>query len=319
VIKSLKIHRYIYVALPYIALVIAHLIWGANFVVAKVTLQEFPPMSLGFLRFALASLLLVPFIAVFEKKELKVHLDHLPRLVIASLLLIPIQIALFYIGLPKTSAIDASVLSMGVPVLSVLVGWWFLKEKLYWVNLAGIVLGLFGAVLILGLPLIFLGEFSNKNLFGNLLLIISNGCFVFGAILAKDLIKKYNPLIFTAITFMVATITFLVPAALEYINNPTWVSQVSIIGVLGLLYITALSSISAFILLNWGFEKIGIIKSNLFHYMEPAVAATVAVPLLGERISFSFIIGTCLVVLGVYWGTLGKESHHHPHHKHHRS
>jgi len=48
--------------LPYIALIIAHLIWGANFVVAKVTLEEFPPMSLAFLRFSIASLLLIPFL-----------------------------------------------------------------------------------------------------------------------------------------------------------------------------------------------------------------------------------------------------------------
>ena len=41
--------------IPYLALILAHLIWGINFIVAKITLQEFPPMSLAFLRFALAS------------------------------------------------------------------------------------------------------------------------------------------------------------------------------------------------------------------------------------------------------------------------
>lgn len=318
-IKNFHLPRYLLIILPFIALAAAHIIWGVNFVVAKVTLEEFPPMTLGFLRFSLSLLLLIPFIAVFEQKELKIQLDHLPRLFISSLLMIPISIALFYLGLPKTTAIDASVLSMGIPVISVIVGWWFLKEKIFWVNFLGIIIGLVGTLVIFDLPLIFVGGFSGDNLFGNLLLLAGHICFVIGAILAKDLIIKYNPLVFTSITFLIATITFLIPAALEYINNPGWVSQISIFGVLGLLFITALSSISAFILQNWGYEKVGIIKSNLFHYMEPAVAATIAVPFLGERISFSFIIGTCLVVLGVYWGTLGREHHHHPHHKHHRS
>ncbi|MCL4365991.1 DMT family transporter, partial [Patescibacteria group bacterium] len=63
--------------IPYLVLLFAHLIWGANFVVAKVTLQEFPPMSLAFLRFAFASLLLAPFFLA-ETKKVKIDKKDLP-------------------------------------------------------------------------------------------------------------------------------------------------------------------------------------------------------------------------------------------------
>lgn len=287
--------------------------------VAKVALQEFPPMTLAFLRFAFASILLVPFLFAFEKKQFKVKLEDWPKLFAVGFLMISINIALFYQGLLKTSVIDASVLSMTIPILSVIGGWWFLKEKLYWINLLGILLGLLGSIVIIGLPLIFLGNFSSEGLLGNGLIILSCISFVAGTIISKDVLQKYDPLVITFISFLVGAITFFIPASLDYINNPNWVDKISIFGVLALLYITLLSSIVAFFLMHYGVEKVGVIKANLFHYMEPAVAATLAVPILGERISYSFIIGTCLVVLGVYWGTLGKQHHHHINHKHHRS
>ena len=72
---------------PYLALIIAHVIWGANFVVAKVTLQEFPPHTLAFFRFALASLLLAPFF-IAQTKKVKIKAADLPKLV-AEILIIP--------------------------------------------------------------------------------------------------------------------------------------------------------------------------------------------------------------------------------------
>ena len=306
-------------SLAIIALVIAHLIWGANFVVAKIALQEIPPMTLAFLRYFLATLLLIPFLLTFEKKQLKVKLDHLPKLILVGIFMITINIALFYEGLKRTSAIDASVLSMSIPIISVIGGWFFLRERIFWINLIGIFLGFVGSLVLLGIPLIFIGKFSGVTLFGNILIILSSLSFVVGAVLAKSVLKKYHSVIVTTISFLVGAITFLIPALLEYVQNPSWVNNLSVLGVLSLIYITLLSSIVAFFLLNYGIEKIGVIKSNLFHYMEPAVAATFAVPFLGERISYSFIVGTVLIVLGVYWGTLGRPEHHYSRQKHHRS
>lgn len=286
---------------------------------AKVTLTEIPPMTLGFLRFGLACLLIVPFLGTVEPKKKIIKLEHLPKFFVASLLMAGVNISFFYLGLKRTTAIDASVLELTIPLISVLIGWWFLKEKIFAINLAGIFLGLVGGIVIIGLPLIILGNFSGVTLMGDLLIILSSISFVSGSMLFKNLLKIYPTLVITAVTFLFGAIIFFVPAVLEYVLNPNWVSQVSILGILGLIYITFLSSISAYFLLLWGLSKIELSHANLFQYLEPAVAATLAVPLLGERISFSFIVGTSLIVLGVYWGTLGKLQHHHAHHKSHRN
>lgn len=303
----------------YLAIIAAHLIWGGNYVFAKITLTEIPVMSLGFLRYGLACLLITPFLLSLEAKDKKIKFEHLPKLILGALLIACINIAFFYMGLKRTTAIDASVLELSIPVISVIGGWWFLKEKIYYSNFAGIIISLAGALSIIGIPLLFLGNFSTRQLLGNLLIIASSISFVAGSLIIKKMLKIYPPLVITAVTFLTATIAFALPALIDYLQNPSWILKMSILGIFGLIYITVLSSICAYFLLLWGLKKIPISHANLIQYLEPAVAATLAVPLLGERISFTFIIGTCLIVLGVYWGTLGKEEHHHIHHKHHRA
>jgi drug/metabolite transporter (DMT)-like permease len=227
--------------LPYLALFLAHLLWGANYVVAKVTLHEIPIMSLSFLRFGMACLLISPFLLYLDPKMKRVKYSHLPRLIIASLLLGTINITFFYLGITKTLAINASVLNLIVPILSVMGAWWFLKEKIFSINLMGIILSLLGTAAVIGLPLFFTSNFSGVELFGNLLLILSGISFVAGALLIKPMFKEYSPLSITAFTFLTATVAFFIPAVFEYIANPNWIGQVSLIGIFGVLYIAILS------------------------------------------------------------------------------
>src|SRR3990167_7897815 len=90
--------------LPYLALLIAHLIWGANFVVVKITLQEFPPMSLAFLRFSFASLFLAPFFLA-ETKKVKINKKDLPKLITIGILIVALNITFFFEGIKRTTAI----------------------------------------------------------------------------------------------------------------------------------------------------------------------------------------------------------------------
>lgn len=307
--------------IPYIALIIAHVIWGANFVVAKITLQEFPPMSLGFFRFALASLLLAPFflgkIQKTPSQKRKIDKEDLPKLIAVGILIITLNITFFFEGIKRTTAIDASFLTLIIPMLSVLLGWWFLKEKIYLINLLGIILGFIGALIIIGLPQIFTGTASPTAIMGNILIILAATSWVVGAVLSKQILKKYSSLVVTAIAFLVGTVTMFIPASFEYIKSPGWVSQITILGLMGLLFMTLLSSISAYFLFEWGLSKTSIVVADLFQYIEPFVTTALAVVFLRETISNLFLVGGAFIALGAYLGTLSKIAHYR-HHKAHR-
>ena len=302
--------------LPYIALVLAHLIWGATFVVAKITLQEFPPSSLAFLRFSLACLLLAPFVWA-QRKKISIKKEDLPKLLAIGIFIITLNITFFFEGIVRTTAISASALTLIIPISSVLLGWIILREKIYLVNLLGVFLGLTGALVIIGLPKIITGNYSPTEMLGNVLIILAALSFVIGAVISQQMLKKYSTLTVTAIAFLTGAVTFSIPAAMEYFKNPSWPSNITALGVVGLLYMTMLSSISAYFLFEWGLSRTNIVKADLFQYIEPFIAGILAVTILSERISLSFLIGSLLIAIGVYFGTLAKESHHR-HHKAHR-
>ncbi|MBI2601098.1 DMT family transporter [Candidatus Daviesbacteria bacterium] len=302
--------------LPYIALLVSHLIWGASFVVAKLTLEEIPPSSLAFLRFAVASLFLAPFFLAettrpsFGGKKVTIKKEDLPTLVAIGVFIVTLNIVFFFEGMIRTTAINASVITLIIPVLSVLAGWWFLKEKIYLINLFGLTLGLMGALLIIGLPQIILGDYSLTTLFGNLLIFLASVSFVVGSVFSRRMLKKYPSLTVTAIAFIVGTVAFFVPALREYFVDPTWPTRVGAIGIFGIFYMALLSSISAYLLFEWGLAKTNITQAQLFQYIEPFVAAFFAVLILSEKITIPFLIGSVFIGIGVFLGTLAKEIHH---------
>ena len=308
--------------LPYIALILANLIWGANFVVAKVTLQEFPPMSLAFLRFALASLFLAPFFYAYTKKgsprQVKIDKQDLPKLIAIGVFIVTLNITFFFEGIKRTTVVDSAILLMIGPILSVLAGWWFLKEKIFLINLGGVLLGFIGALVIIGLPALLTGTIPSEMLLGNILVTLATVSWVIGAIISKGMLKKYPSMIVTAIAFLVGTLTFLIPAGLEYLKNPAWPFGITMLGLLGLVYMTLLSSISAYFLFEWGLAKTSVGMADLFQYIEPFIATFLAVTILEEKLSPSFLTGAVLIGIGVFLGTLAKERHHR-HHKSHRT
>lgn len=284
--------------------------------VAKVTLEEFPPMSLAFLRFAFASLLLAPFFFA-QKKKVKIKKEDLPKLIAIGVFIITLNITFFFEGIKRTTATDASILTLIIPITSVLFGWWFLKEKIYLINLFGIALGFLGALIIIGIPQILFGNFSATALIGNILIILASLSFVIGATISKKILNKYPTIIVTAIAFLIGTVTFFIPASFEYIQNPGWINQITILGILGLIYMTLLSSISAYFLFEWGLSKTSVVIADLFQYIEPFAATALAITILGEQLSIAFLIGALYIAGGVYLGTMSKEAHHR-HHKAHR-
>lgn len=302
--------------LPYIALILAHTIWGVHFVVTKITLQEFPEFSLAFFRFAFASLLLAPFFLA-QTKKVKIKKEHLPKLVASGIFIITLNIAFFFAGISRTDVTSASIITLVIPILSVILGWTFLKEKVFLINILGVIFGLIGALVLIGLPEILLGEFDPTKLLGNFLILLASVSFVIGAIFSRQMLKIYPSLTVTAFAFLVGLITFFPMAAFEYIQNPSWTEKVTFLGVFGLFFMVLLSSISAYFLFEWGLAKTSLIRADLFQYIEPLWATILAVLILGEQISMPYVTGAVLIAAGVYLGTLAKEPHHR-HQKQHR-
>lgn len=124
--------------------VMVAVIWGSGFLFAKVAIEHFPPILLMALRFTVTALVLVWFVPIPRKQ--------LSRLFWVALIGAAIQYSLTFTGLKHIYASTAIiVIQLEVP-FAVLIAVVFLKDRVDFIKIAGIVLAFIGVVIIAGEP-----------------------------------------------------------------------------------------------------------------------------------------------------------------------
>ncbi len=120
------------------------LIWGLNFVMAKIGLAEFPPLLLVGLRFTLVAVLLVAFVPVPK--------DKLPQILAVSVVMGSLHFSLMFTGFAEVdAAIAAIAVQIQVPFSSLLAAMFF-GDKLGWRRAAAMVVAFVGIVIVAGEP-----------------------------------------------------------------------------------------------------------------------------------------------------------------------
>lgn len=274
------------------ALTLASIIWGINSPIMKIALTVTPVFVLAFLRFFLASFLLL-----FTKPEFSIEKKDIAKIVLASWLGVTLNIYLFFKGLTLTSAINAGVIISSVPLFTLLFSAIFLKEKVEKNMIYGSLLGFLGIVIILFQP-IFSQGFSG-NLAGNFLLLLAALTWVGYEIITKDLFKKYSPATVTFYSFVIGSVTFL-PFAFSDIINVLPVILYDSRFVIGLFFGVVFASTLAYYFWQWGLSKIEATRVGFFLYLDPIVATIASVIILNESVSMTFIAGALCIFIGLY-------------------
>jgi O-acetylserine/cysteine efflux transporter len=126
------------------ALVLVTIVWGFNFVVIKVGLEEVPPIAFVALRFVAVVALLLPFVRLERR--------HLRRVLPLSFVLGSLHFPLSFMGLKGVDASTAAIaIQLQVPFAALLAAIFF-KESLGWRRLLGMALAFAGVVVIAGEP-----------------------------------------------------------------------------------------------------------------------------------------------------------------------
>ena len=170
---------------------IAALIYGISFTVAKDVMPLYiNPFGFILLRVSVATVVFW-IVGIFLKKE-KISLYDFARIFLASIFGIALNMLAFFKGLSMTTPISASVIMVTTPIMVLSLSTIFLKEKASKKMVLGILIGLFGAILLIiyGRDL---GTGSNAGL-GNLLIFINATSYAMYLILIKNLSKKFHPL-----------------------------------------------------------------------------------------------------------------------------
>ena len=198
----------------------------------------------------------------------------------------------------KTSAIDATFLLALSPIVTSLLAVLTISERINTSHLLGILAAFLGTFIYIVIPDLNNG-LGTADLIGNTLVlgsVLAGAVYIIGS---KKLFEIYHPSSIAAVSFIVGVVSFFPGAVVEYVNNPTWLNQVSLFNVLSILFLGIFSSFIAFLALEWGLSKVAVHVNATISYLSPLISILIATAFLGERIRNTFLISAALIVLGI--------------------
>jgi drug/metabolite transporter (DMT)-like permease len=275
-------------------LLIAILIWGFAYVVTKSGLDTVPPMLFALLRYAVASLLLVPLALV------RGGMARLPTpvpwktLLLMSVTGVGLYYVLFNLALAYTSASQTALIQSAFPAIVAILAVLWLHERVTKQRFAGIGLAIVGVVIIVATQ----DDTAARNpVLGNALAFASVLSWGVYTILAKR-ISNADPIAVTAIISLIGTVMLVPAALLENADVP--LSSIPVEGWLPILYLGALASAASYLLYTRALRDIDASLVGTFINLSPVIGVVSGVLVLGEPITTSAIVGGLMVLMGVW-------------------
>ncbi len=272
---------------------IANLIWGASPPISKWALQTLPLFTLAFLRFFIPAIM----VAVVFPHKLRIRMQDFGIIVLATVLGSTVNILFFFLGLEKTASINSPIIGSSGPILLMIGAILFLREHPKKRQIFGNVLGFLGILIIVLQPL--LQNHQTSSFIGNLFLIIATIGSVLGTILTKNIMKRNLPEAIAFWSFAIASISFF-PFFYGDLTTIGFLPHLTQQGIIGLVFSIIFASTIAYSLYFWALKHATACETGLFTYIDPVVAILVAIPLLGEFPSITFLLGSFLVFIGIF-------------------
>lgn len=284
----MKLSKY---RLAILAIIANTIIWSAASPILKWSIGDAPPFALAFMRFTLASLILLPIVW----KSIKIRLDDVYKILTISLVGIAAHISFYYLGLSLAPSINVPIITSSTPLFLILGAIFLLHEKPKKKVLFGTLVSLVGVLIIILRPI--LEQASIGSIIGNLYHVLAVITFVAYTILLKKYNLKYP---FTTLLFWMFFFGALALFPLYLIETQTVPSfHIDMRSLIGILYGTIFSSLLGYFFYNYAAKYIKANEIGIFSYTEPFITALIALPLLGENITFSYLLGALFVFAGI--------------------
>ncbi len=260
---------------------------------------EAPPLSIAFYRLLFTTLLLVP--VLFISKKTRDEIRTLPRRTIVIMILIGVILAAHFAfwvtSLTLTSVASSVILVTAHPVLVAPVSFYFLKEKLSFINALGIAVSLAGVgVLVFGNY--GFAAFGLDSLEGNILALlggIAAGLYIIGG---RILRKNVSTVTYAFMVYTVGTITlFILCLALSAPVSGLVASDYLII-----LLMAIVSGIFGHTLYNWslGYIRASVMSVALLGEPIGSSLLAYAIPWIHQEPSSYTIVGGGIILSGIY-------------------
>jgi drug/metabolite transporter (DMT)-like permease len=279
----------------YAKLVLMAVLWAGAFPATRILLEGMGVYTATFIRFWWAALVLALLVVARD--------GRLPRLpardwawvvALAAVGVFGYNLA-FALGLAQVEASRASLIVPTNPAVTAVLAWLVLREPLGASRALGIALAVAGALWVLarGDPAALLAlDFSA----GELVLVACIFLWSAYTLMGRVALARVPPLVLTAYAMLVGGALLAVPAAFETqsLRTVPWQSWAA------LAYLVPLATVVPFVWYWQGVHAIGAARASQFINLCPPVAVAESVLLLGEPFTPALVVGTVLVVAGLY-------------------
>ena len=287
-----------------ICLSLAASIWGGMYVVSKYVLDFIPPLTLVWLRFIVAFVVLYAILKIAEKKQKKkITIRKKDWLSFAWIGFIGyfISITCQFIGTKLSDAHTGSLVTSATPAFMVIFAALILKEKLTTRRLFSTIIATIGVIIVIGWD-IEIGSYF----IGTIILVGAAITWALLSIYVKIASARFSSLVITTYAIFFS-LFFITPFMIwEFQSNP--IEHMNMYVVLGVLYLGIISTAGAFFLWNKGLELMDASIGSLFFFFQPIVGSLLGWLLLNETLNSNFFIGGILIVCSVFITTFEKRT-----------
>jgi drug/metabolite transporter (DMT)-like permease len=279
-------------------LVVPPLLWAGNAVVGRLVNAMVPPITLNFLRWAIALLILVPMAGWIYRRSSGLW-AHSRRFAVLGLLGVGMYNALQYLALQSSTPINVTLVAASMPVWMLLIGWIFFGAGVSRMQVAGALLSVAGVLIVLSR-----GQWEQlvalRLVPGDLFMVLATIAWsVYSWLLAAR--KEPEAIRKDWAAFLLAQVTFGVMwsgafAAGEWAMGGKHIAWGWPL-VAALIYVAVGPAIVAFRCWGAGVQRVGPNIAAFFNNLTPLFAALMSSAFLGElphayhAVAFALIVG----------------------------
>jgi drug/metabolite transporter (DMT)-like permease len=205
---------------------------------------------------------------------------------------------IFIQGLHRAGPINAVVLMMIIPAMSLLVAVLLRREKATLLRVLGLAITLCGVWILVRAERF---DLSDRKLVGNLLLLTSGSSYAIFLVLAKPVVSRVGPLIATGWLFLFGAIEALPwtgPAMIETswssLSPSVWIS---------LVFILIGPTIGSYFLNSYALMRVDSSVVAVFVGLQPVIGTLASWSLLGETVTTRTVVSGLVIISGVLTAT----------------
>lgn len=279
----------------HLALLGVNAIYGANFSIAKsIVPSAIQPFALVVLR-ASFSMLLFWASGLFLPKE-KIARKDLIKLMLLGVFGVALNQLLFIKGLAMTTPINAAIIMIFNPIIVMLLEVIFFKEKTPFIRIAGIVLGISGAlVLLLGRKD---ASFASASFTGDMCILINCISWAVYLVMVKPLMLKYRTVTVVKWVFSFGAF-YVLPFGWPQLSTFD-IHSVSFRAWACIAYVIIASTYIAYYLNTYALAELSPSIASTYIYLQPVIAAGIAVACRQDTIDAMKIVSAVFIIVGIY-------------------